>query len=51
MPPAEPVTGKKGAPTIWSNPLTASLIVLGSAVVVGLLVEGATDDEDQASPF
>lgn len=42
---------QKGAATIWSNPLTASLIVLGAAVVVGLLVEGATHDEDQASPF
>jgi hypothetical protein len=39
--------------TIWSNPLTAALIVLGSAVVIGVLVEDATDDDDEvpASPF
>jgi hypothetical protein len=40
-------------PTIWSNPLTAALIVLGSAIVIGVLVENATDDDDEvpASPF
>lgn len=36
----------KHFPSIWSNPLTAALLVLGGAVVVGLLVESATDDSD-----
>jgi hypothetical protein len=35
---------------LWSNPLTAALLVLGSALVVGVAVENATDDEDDASP-
>lgn len=37
----------------WSNPLVAALIVVGGAVVIGLLVEAATDDasEPQGSPF
>jgi hypothetical protein len=37
--------------SVWNNPLTASLIVLGGAVVLGFLVENATDDEDDSSPF
>ena len=35
---------------LWSNPFTAALIVLGSALVIGAAVESATDDEDPASP-
>jgi len=37
--------------SVWNNPLPASLLVLGGAVVLGLLVENATDDEDDSSPF
>ena len=38
--------------TFWNNPLTASLIVVGSAIVVGLLIDAATDDDEPtpASP-
>ena len=38
---------KKGAAGLWDNPLTASLLVLGSAFLVGVLVENATDDSDE----
>lgn len=37
-------------PRLWNNPLTAALIVLGSAFLIGALVESATDDEDDPSP-
>ncbi len=47
-----PSTGvKSGVTSVWNNPFTAALIVLGSATVVGVLVESATDDEDDGSPF
>jgi len=38
--------------SLWENPLTAALIVLGAAIVVGYVVDEATDDdsEDDASP-
>ncbi len=36
-----------GALNLWSNPFTASLIVVGAAFVVGVVVENATDDDDQ----
>lgn len=47
--------GAAAAPTktsLWENPLTAALIVLGAAIVVGFVVDAATDDEgeDEASP-
>ncbi len=42
---------KAGVTSVWNNPFTAALIVLGSAAVVGVLVESATDDEDDSSPF
>lgn len=35
---------------IWNNPLTATLLVLGGAVVVGVLVDQVTDDDNNASP-
>jgi hypothetical protein len=41
--PAPPTTMKR--PNVWNNPLTATLIVLGSAVVVGAIVDSATDDD------
>jgi hypothetical protein len=38
--------------SLWENPLTAALIVLGGAIVVGYVVDEATDDDDEsdASP-
>jgi carboxypeptidase family protein len=46
--------GAAAAPTktsMWENPLTAALIVLGAAIVVGYVVDSATDDnESTASP-
>ncbi len=41
--------GKAGRPSVWNNPLTATLIVIGLAVVVGLVVEELTDDDEPAS--
>jgi hypothetical protein len=34
---------------VWSNPLTATLIVLGLAVVVGVALQSATDNKASAS--
>lgn len=38
--------------SFWNNPLTASLVVVGAAVVVGFAIDAATDDDDEtpASP-
>jgi hypothetical protein len=38
-------------PSVWSNPLTAALIVVGGAIIIGLLVNAATDDDPPGSPF
>jgi hypothetical protein len=43
-----PPSAKTG---VWSNPLTAALIVIGGAIIIGLLVESATDDDPPGSPF
>ena len=41
----------RGGTAWWNNPFTATLIVLGSAVLIGVLVDQATDDEETpASP-
>lgn len=38
--------------SLWNNPLTAALIVLGAALVLGVVIDSATDDDDDlpASP-
>lgn len=43
----------KGTGSPWSNPLTAMLIIAGSAVGLGILVESASADGSgaEASPF
>jgi len=33
-------------PNLWNNPLTAALIVIGLAVIFGLVIANATDDSD-----
>ncbi len=45
-------TEQSTKPSMWQNPLTAALIVLGAAIVVGYVVDQATDDnnEDNSSP-
>ncbi len=45
---AAPAKGKR--PNLWNNPLTAALLVLGVAVVFGLIIESATDDDDTELP-
>ena len=39
-------TNKSRRPNLWNNPLTAALIVIGLAVVFGLVIANATDDDD-----
>jgi len=41
---------KKNGTSFWSNPLTATLIVVAGAVVVGVIVDQATSDDAIASP-
>jgi hypothetical protein len=36
-------SGATGGTNAWSNPVTATLIVVGVAIVVGVLVDSATD--------
>ena len=45
----DPTPKKKSASDVWNNPLTATLIVVGAAVVVGLLVESVVGNPS-ASP-
>ena len=40
---------KKTAATFWNNPLTATLVVVGAAVIVGVIVEQTTSN-DTTSP-
>jgi hypothetical protein len=44
-------SGSKGMSggTFWSNPLTATLIVVGAAIVVGVVVNSATNNQAPAS--
>jgi hypothetical protein len=52
--PDDPDAYKPARPSVWNRPFTAALIVLGAAVVVGVIVDQATDDDDfeePASPF
>ncbi len=44
---ADPASG--GLADLWNDPLTAGALVLGVALVVGVLVKNATDDESSAS--
>ena len=51
----DPQTAGKPQPakgSLWSNPATAALIVLGAAVVLGVVIDEATDDSGEllASP-
>jgi hypothetical protein len=54
-PSPEDVDSKKknrGGTSVWNNPGTAALIVLGGAIVLGWIINEATDDDDEqpASP-
>lgn len=49
--PAENDKKDRGGAAWWNNPFTATLIVLGSAVLIGVLVDNAVDDDETpASP-
>jgi len=42
---------KKGGTGVWNNPVTAALIVVGAAIVLGFLIKEATkNDETVSSP-
>jgi hypothetical protein len=41
----------KGGTSVWNNPLTAALIVAGSAILLGAIVNETTKDEDSSSPY
>jgi hypothetical protein len=43
--------GNRGGTSVWNNPLTAALIVAGSAVLLGAIVNETTKDEDSSSPY
>lgn len=46
----EPGRVGSGSPRGWNNPLVASLIVVGSAIALGLVIDQVTDDDDSTSP-
>ncbi len=43
--PKPPAPNRATKPGVWNNPLTATLIILGSAVVLGVVVDNMTKDE------
>ncbi len=43
--PKAPTPNRATKPGVWNNPLTATLIILGSAVVVGVVVDNMTKDQ------
>jgi hypothetical protein len=47
----KPQPGVKGVGSSWDNPVKASLIVIGAAVLLGVLVDATTTDEAPASEF
>lgn len=47
--PAEKSSGRRRGAGWWNNPLAATLIVLGSAVLVGVAVDQLTNDDDDAA--
>jgi carboxypeptidase family protein len=48
-PPPTPAPHKKTG-TLWDNPLTATLIVVGGAVVTGLIIDAVDDDDGDNVP-
>ena len=48
--PAEAAAKTAGRLAWWNNPLFATLVVLGGAVIVGVIVNNAINDEATASP-
>jgi hypothetical protein len=38
---------KKGGAGIWNNPLTAALIVTGAAILLGVIINETTKDDDE----
>ena len=43
-------TDDKSAMSWWNNPLVATMVVLGAAILIGVAVDSATSDDDGASP-
>jgi hypothetical protein len=51
-PPPQSEEDRRTGTGVWDNPLTAALIIVGSAVVLGLIIDQAASDDDEptASP-
>ena len=49
-PPAEKEKKKKPA-GLWGNPASATLVIIGAAIVVGVAVDQLVMSDDEASPF
>ena len=49
-PPADQEKKKKRA-GLWANPASATLVIIGSAIVVGFAVDQLVMSDDEASPF
>jgi hypothetical protein len=43
-------TRKRGIAALWDNPITAIFVLVGTAVVVGAIVDNIRDDDKPASP-
>ncbi|HJQ99486.1 MAG TPA: carboxypeptidase-like regulatory domain-containing protein [Candidatus Polarisedimenticolaceae bacterium] len=48
-PPPQPPANNKKTGTLWDNPLTATLIVIGGAVVTGLIIDAVDDDNNNSN--
>lgn len=46
--PAAKERASRGGAKWWNNPFTATLIVIGAAVVIGVVVDNATNDESSS---
>ncbi len=47
----EPEQNADTKATVWQNPLTAALLVTGGAVLLGVILENATQDSRNVSPI
>ena len=48
-PPPQPPANNKKTGSLWDNPLTATLIVIGGAVVTGLIIDAVDDDDNNSN--
>ena len=48
-PPPQPPANNKKTGSLWDNPLTATLIVIGGAVATGLIIDAVDDDDNNSN--